>query len=145
MSSFPQIVGDGIVVALVLFMALIAVMALTEIGARVRRQRLLGGSAIPKDQLPLSPGERKALIEVARGHSHKIAAERLGLAPRTVSNQVSTVYLKKGVNNITSAVVLCLRDGDISLSDILPPDTHGAQGEPATGRGDTHMKQGSSE
>jgi len=70
-------------------------------------------------KLPLSPGKRRTLIEVARGNSHKIAADNLGLARRTISNQLGTIFRKKRVTSITGAIVTCLRDGDINFDEIL--------------------------
>jgi DNA-binding CsgD family transcriptional regulator len=117
-------------IPVVLFMVIGSI--LEKLGRDVGRRRL-GGSAIPRDQLPLTSAETRALIEVARGNSHKIAADNLGLTRKTVSNQIAVVYLKKRANSITQAMARCLRDGDITLDDILQPGATGAQGEPATG------------
>jgi DNA-binding CsgD family transcriptional regulator len=117
-------------VPVVLFMVIGSIVEKLD---RDRRRRFFGGSAIPRDQLPLTSAETRALIEVARGNSHKIAADNLGLTRKTVSNQIAVVYLKKRANSITQAMARCLRDGDITLDDILQPGATGAQEEPATG------------
>jgi DNA-binding CsgD family transcriptional regulator len=133
MSISPHFLFCLLVVLAVPFILFLVIGSIVEKLDRDRRRRFLGGSAIPRDQMPLTSAETRALIEVARGNSHKIAADNLGLTRKTVSNQIAVVYLKKGANSITQALARCLRDGDITLDDILQPGANGAQGEPATG------------
>ena len=121
------------------FLALILFVLVPNWILAQRPRYLVGGSPIPRNDMPLSPGEIRALLEVARGNSHKMAADNLGLSARTISNQLHIVFRKKRVSNITGAIAACLRDGDIRFDDILQPAAHGAhsgqvaQGEPATG------------
>jgi DNA-binding CsgD family transcriptional regulator len=132
MSISPHFLFALLVVMAVPIVLFLVIGSIVEKLDRDRRRRFLGGSAIPRDQMPLTSAETRALIEVARGNSHKIAADNLGLTRKTVSNQIAVVYLKKRANSITQAMARCLRDGDITLDDILQPGANGAQGEPAT-------------
>ncbi len=56
----------------------------------------------------LAPRQREAAELVAQGLTHKQAAQRLGLSPATVRNQMQEVYRKLDVQNV-AALVQALR------------------------------------
>jgi DNA-binding NarL/FixJ family response regulator len=53
----------------------------------------------------LTPREHEVLELVAEGLTNSAIAERLSLSPKTVRNQVSTVFSKLGVNDRSEAIV----------------------------------------
>lgn len=59
----------------------------------------------------LAPRQREVAELVARGLTHKQAAQRLGLSPATVRNQIQSVYDKLGVANV-AALIDALRQAD---------------------------------
>jgi len=59
----------------------------------------------------LAPRQREVAELMARGLTHKQAAQRLGLSPATVRNQIQSVYDKLGVGNV-AALVDALRLAD---------------------------------
>jgi two-component system nitrate/nitrite response regulator NarL len=60
----------------------------------------------PPDPLSaLTPRERQLLGLLAEGVPTAAMARRLGVAPKTVSNTLSTVYAKLGVTNRTEAAL----------------------------------------
>ncbi len=54
----------------------------------------------------LSPREREVLDIVATGVSNSAIAERLRLAPKTVGNHISAIFLKLGVASRSEAIVI---------------------------------------
>jgi DNA-binding NarL/FixJ family response regulator len=59
----------------------------------------------------LTPREQRILALLAAGHSTATIAARLGVASKTVSNNLSTIFTKLGVTNRTEAAVLAHRIG----------------------------------
>ena len=59
----------------------------------------------------LTPREQRILSLLAAGHSTATIAARLGVASKTVSNNLSTIFTKLGVTNRTEAAVLAHRIG----------------------------------
>jgi HD-GYP domain-containing protein (c-di-GMP phosphodiesterase class II) len=76
---------------------------LAAAGHRVRRRPTLPAG--------LTPREAEVLGLVARGLSNKAAAERLGLAPRTVGSHVEHIYTKIGVSTRGAAAMFAMRHG----------------------------------
>jgi DNA-binding NarL/FixJ family response regulator len=71
--------------------------------------RVLGGvSPGPRTSVlsSLSPRELEVLDVVATGANNTAVAARLGLAPKTVSNHISSIFLKLDVATRAEAVVL---------------------------------------
>lgn len=63
----------------------------------------------------LTPREVEILTLVKEGYTDKQIAEELGIAPETVKNHLSVIYIRLGVKNRTEAVVTALRMGIIEL------------------------------
>jgi DNA-binding NarL/FixJ family response regulator len=59
----------------------------------------------------LTPRERRVLDLLATGLSTVTIAARLGVASKTVSNNLSTIFAKLGVTNRTEAALLARRHG----------------------------------
>ena len=71
--------------------------------------RVLGRLAVGGDApalAGLSPREREVLEIVATGATNAAVADRLGLAPKTVGNHISAIFLKLGVATRAEAVVI---------------------------------------
>jgi two-component system, NarL family, response regulator LiaR len=66
----------------------------------------------------LSARDLEILRLSAKGISNKEIAEKLGLSLRTVKGYLADVFLKLNVGSRTEAVVVSLRKGIISLSDL---------------------------
>jgi len=64
----------------------------------------------------LSPRERDIVVQLAEGLSDQEIAERLGIARRTVSTHLASVYIKLGVSNRLSALVESQRRGLVPVS-----------------------------
>ena len=62
----------------------------------------------------LSPREREVLNIVATGVSNSAIAERLRLAPKTVGNHMSAIFLKLGVASRSEAIVIA-KDAGLGL------------------------------
>jgi DNA-binding NarL/FixJ family response regulator len=82
--------------------------------AGVSRHIIAGG--VTGDPLPsvfaqLTPRERRILALLAAGLSTTAIATRLGIATKTVSNNLSTIFTKLGVTNRTEAALLAHRAG----------------------------------
>jgi DNA-binding NarL/FixJ family response regulator len=72
-----------------------------------RHMRDAGVTPTPPDQLAaLTARERQLLDLLAVGAPTTAIARRLGIAPKTVSNILSTIYAKLGVTNRTEAALL---------------------------------------
>lgn len=54
----------------------------------------------------LSPREREVLEAIATGANNATIAQRLGLAPKTVGNHISAIFLKLGVASRSEAIVI---------------------------------------
>jgi DNA-binding NarL/FixJ family response regulator len=80
-----------------------------------RRQLDPGSPAAPG--LDLTDGEMSVLRLVARGMDNTEIAKALSIAPSTVGNRLSQIYLKLGVSNRTQAALEALRRGWASLDE----------------------------
>lgn len=58
---------------------------------------------------------------VANGHTTEEVGERLGIAPKTVNNHLSSVYKRLGARNLTRAVLIAARWGlvDVTVSSVF--------------------------
>jgi DNA-binding NarL/FixJ family response regulator len=74
------------------------------VAARVMRQ--LSNSTSARELPQLTAREREVVDLIAAGLSNQAIAERLGLAPKTVGNHVSAIFLKLGVSTRAEAIVL---------------------------------------
>jgi len=63
----------------------------------------------------LTEGEIKVLILVAQGLENHAIARDLSLSEKTVTNRLSSIYRKLGVNNRTQAALYALRQGWATL------------------------------
>ena len=71
--------------------------------------RVLANLAAPRESpvlAALSSRERQVLDAIATGANNAAIAERLGLAPKTVGNHISAIFLKLGVNSRSEAIVI---------------------------------------
>jgi len=67
-------------------------------------------SDVPQDPVSqLSPGEAKALHQLAQGYPYKVIADHLGISVHGVRNYVRRIYEKLQVHSRTEAVVKYLR------------------------------------
>jgi HD-GYP domain-containing protein (c-di-GMP phosphodiesterase class II)/DNA-binding CsgD family transcriptional regulator len=103
--------------------------AARELQAEVRAGRLDGGAvevvlagagqalAPLKRSRPAGLSEREAEVLglIARGNSNKEIARLLGIAPKTVDNQVQSVYAKAGVRTRAGATLFAMENG------LVPP------------------------
>jgi DNA-binding NarL/FixJ family response regulator len=79
----------------------------TEALTNVARHLDVGPTPAGPDPLTaLTPRERRVLDLLASGVPTTAMARRLGVATKTVSNTLSTIYAKLGVANRTEAVLL---------------------------------------
>ena len=72
-------------------------------------RQVLANLAAPRESpvlAGLSPREREVLDAIATGANNTAIAQRLGLAPKTVSNHVSAIFLKLGVVSRSEAIVI---------------------------------------
>ena len=70
------------------------------------RPKPTGAGAGPVEAFPeLTAREREILTLLAQGYTNTVIAERLYLSPKTVRNQVSTIFDKLQVTNRTQAVL----------------------------------------
>jgi DNA-binding NarL/FixJ family response regulator len=74
------------------------------VAARVMRQ--FSSAATTRTLPQLSAREREVTELIAAGLSNQAIAERLTLAPKTVGNHVSSIFLKLGVATRAEAIVL---------------------------------------
>lgn len=75
---------------------------------------VLGGARAAHDSPPLAAltdRERQVLDLIARGVSNAVISERLEIAPKTVGNHISAVFLKLGVATRAEAIVLAREAG----------------------------------
>jgi DNA-binding NarL/FixJ family response regulator len=87
--------------------------------SRTVAARVLGNvSMTPETTLVagLSPREREVLDIVATGASNSVIAQRLQLAPKTVGNHISAIFLKLGVASRAEAVVMA-KDAGLGRRD----------------------------
>ncbi|MEO7981036.1 MAG: response regulator transcription factor [Sporichthyaceae bacterium] len=74
---------------------------------------LVGGT--PSQRTPPFPSltsrEREVLTEIARGRSNTAIATHLGLAPKTVGNHISSIFLKLQVASRAEAIVAAREAG----------------------------------
>jgi DNA-binding NarL/FixJ family response regulator len=72
-------------------------------------QRVLANLAPPRESpvlAGLSHREREVLDAIATGANNSVIADRLGLAPKTVGNHISAIFLKLGVASRSEAIVI---------------------------------------
>jgi DNA-binding NarL/FixJ family response regulator len=83
--------------------------------------RVLGAlrqpGGIPSDHSPLTAREVEILGCIARGCSNKEIAHGLSISQQTVKNHVTNILRKLDVTDRTQAVIYCLRQQWITLSD----------------------------
>ncbi|MEO6124250.1 MAG: LuxR C-terminal-related transcriptional regulator [Ilumatobacteraceae bacterium] len=72
---------------------------------------------------PLPGREHEILERIARGDSNRTIADRLGLSPKTIANNLSNIFTKLHVTDRTQAVV---RARDAGLGHPPPPQRPGA-------------------
>jgi len=65
--------------------------------------------AAPTDPSPLTERECEVLRQMANGHTNKETARALEISEQTVKNHIGHIFLKLGVNDRTSAVLLAIR------------------------------------
>jgi len=82
--------------------AVSAVLAAAGQGPLSKRKELVAG---------LSEREVEVLRLVARGHSIKVIAQQLHLAPKTVDNHIQHVYIKAGVTTRAGATLFAMEQG----------------------------------
>lgn len=72
-------------------------------------QRVLANLTAPRESpvlAGLSPRELEVLDAIATGANNAAIAGRLGLAPKTVGNHISAIFLKLGVASRSEAIVI---------------------------------------
>jgi DNA-binding NarL/FixJ family response regulator len=72
-------------------------------------QRVLANLTAPRESsvlAGLSPREQEVLDAIATGANNATIADRLGLAPKTVGNHISSIFLKLGVASRSEAIVI---------------------------------------
>lgn len=77
-------------------------------------RHVLGGVptlATPGALTTLTPREQRVLDLLAAGHPTTVIARKLGVATKTVSNTLSTIFAKLGVTNRTEAALLARNAG----------------------------------
>ena len=82
----------------------------------------LMGKEVENLMTPLSPRETEIIKHVAEGTSNKRIAYALGIGEQTIKNHITSIMRKLNANDRTHAVVLAMRQGWISLDDILGPE-----------------------
>ncbi len=65
----------------------------------------------PTEPSPLTERECAVLREMAAGRTNKETARALDISEQTVKNHIGHIFLKLGVNDRTSAVLLAIRKG----------------------------------
>lgn len=81
----------------------------STVAERVLRRVQPEAAAAPLPQL--TPREREVTELLARGLPNAAIAERLALAPKTVGNHISAIFLKLGVATRSEAIVLARTAG----------------------------------
>lgn len=82
----------------------------TVLGVGLAQRMLASGEATPI--LPeLTPREREILVLVADGLRTAAIAERLYLSPKTVSNNLTSIFAKLGVTDRAQAMIIGRRHG----------------------------------
>jgi HD-GYP domain-containing protein (c-di-GMP phosphodiesterase class II) len=67
-----------------------------------------GSTATPDG---LTRREVDVLVEIAKGHSNRSTADRLGIAPKTVDKHTENLYRKIGVSSRTAAALYAMENG----------------------------------
>lgn len=65
----------------------------------------------------LTTREKQILELIARGGTHMLIAEQLGISRRTVSRHVSDLLVRLGAQTRSEAVAMALKRGLLALSD----------------------------
>ena len=68
--------------------------------------------------LELSESEITLLRDVAQGHNNKTIAAKRDITTKTVSNRLSLLYERLGIQNRVQAAIFTLRNGLIDIDDI---------------------------
>ena len=84
----------------------------------VEFMRQKGGKSRGPNGSPLTPRETQILEYVARGNTNKRIADRLNISEQTVKNSFSLIMKKLGANDRTHAVVICLENRWIFMSNL---------------------------
>lgn len=71
--------------------------------------------------IQLNPFEENLLRAVALGATNKSLAITHSISTKTVSNRLSLLYMKLGVNNRVQAAMYALRYGFLSLDEVILP------------------------
>jgi DNA-binding CsgD family transcriptional regulator len=88
----------------------------------------------------LTPRERQVLQQAALGMSNRQIGDELNIAEQTVKNHLSSAMRKLAIRDRTSAVVIALGQGLISIPIVSPQDA-ALDGEPAAERVVGHMAE----
>lgn len=67
----------------------------------------------------LSPREREVLLCSAKGLSSKEVASKLFISERTVQTHLASVYDKLGARNKTEAMLIALKNGILTLEELI--------------------------
>lgn len=70
----------------------------------------------------LSPREREVLLYAAKGLSSKEVATHLFISERTVQTHLASIYDKLGAHNKTEAMLLALKNGVLTLEELIDKD-----------------------
>ncbi|MGI6076470.1 MAG: response regulator [Pyramidobacter sp.] len=76
-------------------------------------------NAQPAQIEPLSPREREVLLLSSKGLPVKEVAGKLFITERTVQAHLSSVYAKFGAKNKTEALIIALKNGVITIDELL--------------------------
>lgn len=68
--------------------------------------------------MELTATERRAIVDAANGRCAKASAELHGLSPHTIAEQRQSAIQKMGVQKMTHAVAIALRDGIVQTWEV---------------------------
>ena len=98
------------------------------VGGGIYFDPTIAGMADSQDRMieQLSPREREVLLLSSRGLPVKEVASRLIITERTVQAHLSSVYAKfGGAKNKTEALIIALKNGVITIEELLAEDEDG--------------------
>ncbi|MFC7620058.1 response regulator [Microlunatus sp. GCM10028923] len=78
-----------------------------SVAAKLLPRMTAAGPSLPE----LTRREREVLDLIARGLSNSVIADRLSLAPKTIGNHISAIFLKIGVSTRAEAIVRARDNG----------------------------------